>query len=153
MSTYEISTITSIELPDERLHGFGLEAPSVRTAGNTYALPIEGWIVPKGEAIDRLRLVVPATGFQVALPVTFERPDVAANMPDIPWAIRSGFRRDQSLAPIGRHFEIHIVADLPGQSEEVWLGTIHGERRSLPMRDDVRLNPIMITTLGRTGGT
>jgi hypothetical protein len=132
----------------ELVAGFGLASPQQGDSTNVYGLTFEGWLVFRDGPVEQIFLETLHIGSR-PVPVNITRPDIEAAYPDIDWARSSGFRASLGISEVPPTFDIRIVAYRPERTE---LGVIHGHRERLPSPDDLRFNPIMLTTMARTGG-
>jgi hypothetical protein len=78
------------------------------------------------------------------------RPDLAVSHPDLPGIESSGFYASVSPLALEVEFELLVRAALEDKTR-VPIGTIKGGRTPLRTSYEPRLQPLMITTLGRTG--
>jgi Sulfotransferase family len=116
---------------------------------NTYTLAIAGWAV----AADGGPLAIEVSdGADVVWRATADRrrPDVGATFPDRPDAAESGFEFVVSSLSLKVEFELAIDAVSAGGARAS-LGRLRGRRRPLRSGYRPRLQPLLITTLGRSG--
>src|SRR5207237_244844 len=131
--------------------GFHIDSPTKASSGDTYSLTLEGWIVPQRAAPEKITLVAAGRPAWI-IPVNVHRPDVAPLYPDISWAGLSGFQTSVGAAALPPEFLLGFVVDVAGRPP-LTIAQIRGTRKPLPSSADPRFLPIMLTTLGRTGGT
>ena len=149
MSLVEILDVTTCRT--DQLIGFAIDRPGSNSQSDTYQIEIVGWVLGRGgpaEAVElrqRGRLVR-----HVA--VDHARPDVAKLFPDVPGAQHSGFWICCGVTGLGTDFEIEIEAVLGGDAR-VRLGTIRGRHQPVRSNFNPTLQPLMVTSLGRTGTT
>jgi hypothetical protein len=113
---------------------------------------IQGWVLGSGGPPEAIQI---GTNFPAlwTVPMNMERPDLSAEVPQIPDAARSGFRTQISVVPLPRLFELPVTACFADKTT-VRIATIQGRRDALGEEPDASLlRPLMITTLGRTGST
>jgi hypothetical protein len=132
-----------------RLAGFNIESPVRGTGGDTHSVLLEGWVVGRSEQPDGIEIWNRVAGPK-RIPIAIPRPDVAAELHD-PGAANSGFAAAVSLAGVPPAFEL-VVNALFRSGERVPLGTITG-RRARWEAPKTRWQPVLVTTLGRTGST
>ncbi len=137
--------------PSTALAGFNLQHPVAGSCEPGYWLPFAGYAVPAHVAPSEIHL----HGAQRRLPrvpVSIERPDIAGLHPDLEWAGRAGFAAQLSTIHLPRRFEL-APSLLLEDGSEIALGTITGERPSLPVYAEGVHQPLLVTTLGRSGST
>jgi hypothetical protein len=149
MSAVEIENVVQLPLAKEHLVGRHIDSPK---AGSTesFAAIISGWVLA-------LR---PVIGVEVVqdrevlrrVAVDIPRPDVAVAFPKVHENGKSGFRICLNLLTVGPELNLTVQAVLEGEVR-VPLGTIRGRRREVRSGFEPRLQPLMLTTLGRTGST
>jgi Sulfotransferase family len=125
------------------------EAP-VGTTSSTYALEIEGWVVGSRFPIEAVELVHDGASLW-RVPLT-RRPDVAAAHPDAPHAERSGFYAIVSSLALAFDFEL-LVRAVGADDARADIAVVRGRRAPLRCTVDPAFNPLLITTLGRSGST
>jgi hypothetical protein len=133
------------------LVGFGLDAPQPGSAQETFALDVRGWVVGTGGPVAAV-LVVSDTDVLRRLPVGLERPDVAQAHPDVAAAGRSGFFGSLSALELEREFELALTLELEDGTRHP-LALLRGRRAPIATSFEPRLQPIVLTTLARTGST
>jgi hypothetical protein len=134
--------------PDGLL-GCWLDAPRPGDLVPAYALEVRGWAV--GGDCD-------VEGFQVRnggrvlgrVAPNRPRPDVAERLPELPVDGIAGFEMVVSGLELEPSFEVEVVARLGDGSTES-LATLRGSRTRMVVPRRPRLNPLMITTIGRSG--
>jgi hypothetical protein len=131
--------------------GFGLDTPRPGFAGDTFALDLRGWVVSAGApaaAVLALR-----NGVLIRrLPVGLERPDVADAHPGLEGAERSGFFGSFSALALEPEFELQLEVRLEDKTRHP-LALVRGTRAPIVSSFQPRLQPVVLTTLGRTGST
>ncbi len=114
-------------------------------------MEIRGWAVGRESAVTAVEIV--DRGVIVSRsPVDIARTDIARLHADAPGAEHSGFRCLAGLARISRDFTLVVRAVLEDGSR-VSMATIEGHRPALQSSYEPRLQPLMLTTLGRSGST
>ena len=114
-------------------------------------LSLEGWVV----GADTRVVGVEFSQFGNSLgqiPLEARRPDVAVRLPGIPNAEVSGFRALIGALTLTKDFKISVKAVLEDDTE-VEIATVTGRRSSVRSRFRPSIQPLMITTLGRSGST
>jgi len=87
-----------------------------------------------------------------AVPVRGHRRDMAVRFPDIAWAEHCGFTMDSGVLGLPREFELTLDAILE-DGDRVSTATIRGTHEPLRSSHQPGLQPLMVTSLGRTGST
>ena len=128
---------------------FGFEAPRPGDRESVWSLPLRGWLLGLDRPYFRLQLDAGA-GAPTYLPVRFSRPDVASANRGMPWARRCGVEGRVNVAWLPRRFALQLAAVRKDETP-VALMTISGERSALPAQPADALQPVTITTLGRSG--
>lgn len=86
------------------------------------------------------------------VPTTLERADVATSFPDVPGSDRSGFYIPIGALTLPGEFELSVVVVLE-DGGQVPIATVRGRRTALRSAPESCLQPLMVTSLGRTGST
>jgi hypothetical protein len=128
-----------------------VETPRTGQRTATWALPITGWAV--GDSLPADRVAVTHRGEPIWwLPVHDRRPDVAARHPGSSWARYAGFSGAVGCLRLPLDFELGLTAHMrDGAQAEI--ASISGSRAPLRSGYEPQLQPLMVTTLGRTGST
>jgi hypothetical protein len=116
---------------------------------DTYSLVIEGWALTRSGAAPTIELLG-AGGPPKATVASLPRSDVGARYADSPGADSCGFQFVISSLSLPLEFELEIRAT-PDGAEPVLIGRLVGRRRPLQSGYRPVLEPLIITTLGRTG--
>jgi len=150
----EILDVTREPMPDWILDARVLQpspGAELEAYAHTYSLSIEGWAL--GIAANALTVEVRAGRTLLAsVPVTVGRKDVAELYPDTVGAQAAGFQT--VVGTLGLPQEFEVTLELVGDhGERSSLTTITGRRRPLHSRFSPRLQPVLVTTLGRTGSS
>lgn len=151
MSTVEIDRVVYSELMAKELVGARLEAPGADSSLRAPVLQLAGWVLGRSSRAVAVR--VDSAGRMLRLlPVENQRPDVAKMHPEHPGAGSSGFAGIVSLLGLPSVVQLNVVAVLEN-GRRVPLASIHGHRSPLRTSYDPSFQPLMLTTLGRTGST
>ena len=137
--------------PGGALAGFALDAPQPGATADSYALDLRGWVVGTQPPVASV-LVLREGVLLRRLPVEIDRPDVAAAHPDHPQAHQSGFFGTLSALALGTRFELQLEVRLEDGSR-LPLALVRGTRAPLHSTFEPCLQPLLLTTLGRTGST
>lgn len=146
-----VETIEVLERESEELHSFVLERPAAGAGETTYTVEIVGWVLGRRQPAVAIEVVHDEVVVRrIALEV--ERPDVAAANPDVPHALLSGFRLPISALNFPQGFELSVRVVLEDDSSHE-VAVLRGRRARLGSTFEPQLQPLMITTTGRTGST
>ena len=151
MALVEILDIQQDDIDTEHLLGAHLDLPICGGKSNVYALSVLGWVVGRRSRATHIEFVgdgVP-TG---SLPIEEARPDIAELHPMRPEAVRSGYATSLSVLGLSSSFKIQVQAVLE-DGRSVTLAQIWGQRSPIRPPFEPALQPLMITTLARTGST
>lgn len=115
----------------------------------TYALALDGWALPRGEEplVVELRH---GTDVLDCIEATLPSDGVAARFPEHPRSRACGFRLLTTALRLPQEFLVTVEA-VAGEDHRVVLGAIRGRRRRLRTRHRPRLQPLLVTTMGRSG--
>jgi hypothetical protein len=137
--------------PVQALAAFALDAPQPGPARETYAIDLRGWAVGASSPAATVFLLQRDRLLR-QLAVELDRPDVAAAHPDLAGAERSGFFGTVSALALAPRFELQLDLWLEDKTR-LPLAAIRGTRARLESPFEPRMQPLMLTTLGRTGST
>ena len=150
-------TLTRIEAVDvhadagEDLWGFHLDAPEAGAASDAFAFDVRGWALGRRERVTSVELKDGAR-LLWRVPTGIARPELREVYPDARGTAEAGFFTVVNSLNVGREFEILVRARLEDRSR-VNLVTLRGTREPLHTGFDPAIDPLMVTTLGRTGST
>jgi len=137
--------------PSDELAGFALDTPQPGSARDSYAFDLRGWAV--GARSPAAAVLLLRGGDLIRrLPVELDRPDVAAAHPQLPGAQRSGFFGTFSALALEPRFELQVDLLLE-DGTRLPLAVVRGNRPRIQSPFTPRLQPLVLTTLGRTGST
>ena len=114
-------------------------------------MKVAGWVVGRHAPVDAVELVIDGKVVKTAT-VQLPRPAVGHRYPVIPWAGRSGFMTLLGMIGLGSPFEVRLRAVFPDGCR-VQLAVIHGSAQPVTSLYMPTLQPLMVTSLGRTGTT
>jgi sulfotransferase family protein len=151
MTLVEVLEVRCHESRADQLAGFAIDRPSPGARDDVYLLEVAGWVVGR---------VSPAIAVEFRLGrrllrteyLSHRRPDVASQFPAAPAAATAGFRTGLSVLGLPRELELELRAVLEDGSR-VRLGLIRARHEPLRTDFEPRLQPLMVTSLGRTGTT
>lgn len=131
--------------------GLSLDLPRADEAGDVYDFVLQGWVMSTARPPTAVELTTNGRLLgRIAIDVS--RPDIAELYPEVEWAVNSGFRTRVSVLRLPTEFELDIHVVLQDSSRHP-VGTIRGKWRLPPLTTRGSLQPILLTTLGRTGST
>jgi hypothetical protein len=135
------------------LEGFCIDNPVSGDQLTGYEALIRGWVVGNRSRVTGVQLFDPSlqSVFREA-PQNEPRPDVAAHYPHAENAEQSGFRIPFSLLNLQPEASVEVVAVLEDGSR-VLLGTVSFRRDVLASGYAPRIQPLMVSCLGRSGST
>lgn len=146
-----VDEVAALEDPSGRLHGVSLDVPAAGHRSEGHAVEVAGWVAGRTAAAERvevLHLGVPV----LSLPVGAPRPDVAEAFPDLPGAGASGFAGSLGTLRAPTNYDLEVRAVL-ADGDAVPIARLRGRRRPLPPSHNTGIQPLLLTTLGRTGST
>lgn len=137
----------------EALHGFAIDNPVAGEALASYETLVRGWVLGRRRPVAAVRLVDPTLG-RVVRGVGLEehRPDIAAHFPGVAGAGKSGFQIHFSLLNLQTDNPVDVVAVLDDAST-VELGRVDYTRHRLDTGFQPALQPLMVSSLGRSGSS
>ncbi len=89
------------------LEGFSIDAPDSRNQVRADELELNGWIVGRTCPAVAVELIG-AAGTLKRVPVQIQRPDIAAEHPQVPWAETSGFRTTISALEMAQATRVEL---------------------------------------------
>jgi Sulfotransferase family len=133
----------------EQLLGASIDAPVDSGASSTYSFNVKGWALSRAAGVESFQVV---DGDRVAaeVPPNETRSDVIETFPDVAAAESSGFQTLVRAIELPRQFCIEVIATLK-DGTRCRLATIEGEREPLAVDRTPALQPLMLTTIGRSG--
>lgn len=150
MATVEILHVDQLGFDFLRQCGGSVDAPQPGFRRDAYGIGLQGWaLAAPGQ---RTTVEVVCDGRPVAAtPALQYRGDVAAALPQVVDAAYSGFACTLSALDLPLDFDLRVEAVSGGT--RVLVATVRGRRSALPAGDAGGPQPIMLTTLGRTGSS
>jgi hypothetical protein len=135
--------------PPEELLGASLDAPVVDTASSTYSFNVRGWALGRDAEVESFQVM---DGERVAaeVPPNQSRSDVSESFPDVAAAESGGFQTLVRAIELPQRFRVEVIAKL-ADGTRYKLATLAGEREPLAVDRTPSLQPLMLTTIGRSG--
>lgn len=133
----------------EQLLGASIDAPIPSDASSTYSFNVKGWALGRDANVESFQVI---DGDRVAaeVPPNQTRSDVRETFPAVAAAENSGFQTLVRAIELPRRFCIEIIATLK-DGTRCHLATVEGEREPLAVDRTPALQPLMLTTIGRSG--
>ena len=154
----ETVTITDVEVagPDDDIVLRELDRPQPHTTSSLHAIRFDGSALGRDRPVAFIEVRRGATVIDRAR-IGVARPAIAERFPDIRYAAkRSGFGFETSTLSLPRDFTLTLTAVLHGETHAPF-ATVRGTREPQPPAPpagaEPEIAPLMVTTLGRTGGT
>jgi hypothetical protein len=138
-------------LSTDHLRGFGLDWPTAGASSGGHSLPLQGWLLGRtgrAEAVE----VLQEGQVVLRMPVANPRKDIAIAFPETDGALASGFSAAVGAARLRPSFEL-LLRGVLDNGVKIPLGSLRGRRQPIETRSTVGPNPLIVTTLGRTGST
>jgi len=151
MPVVEQLDVRLLEPDPERVLGAAIDTPEAGGTSETYAVKVAGWVLGRQAPVKAVQAARPDRIIR-ATPVHLERPGVAARFPHVEAAGRCGFAMLVDVLGLEPTFEFRLRAVLPDQTSTP-LAVVRGRRRLLRSPFEPRLQPLIVTSLGRTGTT
>jgi hypothetical protein len=112
----------------------------------TYAIDLRGWAIGEGVEVSAVELVADGATLQ-SVPLDVERPHTAASFGV---GEQIGFRALVNALALPTEFELEVVAKT-GTGAGLTIAVVRGRRARLGGHGDAGPQPLVVTTLGRTG--
>jgi hypothetical protein len=150
MPIVDIEAVMPAGPEQEKLFASHLDAPRVGPR-DVYDVEVAGWVLGRGVAVTGIEVHVEGAVVKRA-PIDQQRPDVAADYPGHPGAAVSGFRTWVGVVGLepGAAMQVRAVLD---DGTRARLGTVKLTRRPVASGFVPKLQPLMLTTMGRAGTT
>jgi hypothetical protein len=128
-----------------------IDAPRDGGTSDAWAVRVRGHLLSEAGPVQEIVAVVPGSVLTMAT-TGLPTPEVAARHPEVPGAAACGFTLLVSTLGLPQCFAFHLRAALPDGSR-LKFADISGERLRLTTAYDPRLQPLLVTSLGRMGTT
>jgi hypothetical protein len=135
----------------EWLIGWGIDLPRLNEPTDGHFMTVAGWFIGRDAAVTTIEIwhgLHRVTG----VPVTMVRPDVAEHLDLSDSSVRTGFDVTFNAVGLPEAFEVTVCACL-GDSAPLPFAILRGRRQPLRPRFRPALQPLSVTSLGRTGTT
>jgi hypothetical protein len=138
--------------PDpERVAGFHIDQPKRGDSNDVFAIRIAGWVVGRVSPAIAIELVHEDIAVR-RYPVCMRRRDVVARHSEFAGFERCGFWITMGTLALDLEFVLRIEAVFQDESHAT-LAIIHGRQQPLTSAFEPKLQPLLITSMGRTGTT
>src|SRR5439155_17296712 len=151
MSAAEIRNVTLSPARAEHLLGCFIDQPKPGSEQDSYSFNLAGWALGRSAAVQGIEVRFQDSVVQRAV-VGETRPDIARAFPMNRAALGSGFRTQVNLVGVSPEFELTVMTVAEDEQRRPF-GTISGTRSRLGLGNKGMLQPLLVTTLGRTGST
>jgi len=131
------------------LLGCSLDAPRPEDTANTYSFNVIGWACGRDAAVESFQ-VLDGERILAEVPPNRARPDVAETFPGASDADAAGFEVPVRAIELEPCFTLDVVAVL-ADGTRAPLATLRGRRDRIAVARSPKLNPVMLTTIGRSG--
>jgi hypothetical protein len=135
----------------EPLLSYAITEPVRAGASEVYALKLEGWALGRGATAARVEFVHQGQVVRET-PVYIPSPDILKHHPRAAGAERCRFSTMVGLLTLPLEFEIKLRAVLD-DGNVAQVGSVRGRRLPLRSGFEPRLQPLIVTSLARTGTT
>lgn len=150
MALVEVEQIALNASEAERVSGY-LDTNVSHDEADTFVLHLQGWVLGRHHAAVKVEFIYDEMVVQVD-PVRLPRKNVGAQHPDLPWAATCGFRAELNTLRMKPSFEVLVYVVLEDETR-LLMATIKGKRAPLSSGVEPTIQPLIMTTLGRTGST
>jgi hypothetical protein len=135
----------------DRLRGARVNIPRAGTTSHGHVIELAGWVVASEAIVRSVEVVFQGVTLRT-LPLDVVREDVAEYLGIELRHATVGFWSGVSLVGLPHQFELTLRAvHADGSTEDI--ATIKGEREGVRTRAESQINPLLVTSLGRTGTT
>ena len=133
-----------------KIQAFALDAPRIGYR-NVYDIEFAGWVLGAGQPVQEIEIHHGGAIMRKA-PLDQQRADVSRNHPDSPGSETCGFRTSVSVIGLEPEDKIQVRAVLADGTRSR-LGSISVRHEPVQSGFEPRLQPLMLTTMGRAGTT
>jgi hypothetical protein len=151
MALVQIVQVSRADLRRDELWGFAIDSPAAGDDSSIWAIRLTGWALGKRAPVTHVECYHDGVLCR-SIPVVKLRPDVARAYPQAASPEKCGFEAVVGVLGMPPEFELHVRAR-SSDGAVVPLGIVRGVRRPLTTRFHPRLQPLMVTSLGRSGST
>jgi hypothetical protein len=146
--------VTDIALRKDRLgalHGAQIGTPHKGWKGNAHAVHISGWVLGRDAPAHTIEILHRGKIIR-EVKVTGARPEIAELYPGVPGNINCMFGATVGLLGLGQKCKLSLRAVL-GTDRRGPIGAVRLRRQPVCSGFEPALQPLMVTSLGRSGST
>lgn len=151
MTDTGVISVARAAIDPAHAHGLAIDRPDTGAAIDGYALDVVGWALARDAGATRIEMYSHAE-LVATTALKEQRPDIAQLFPSAAGASTSGYGTAISLLGLSGQFEL-VLAALLDNGTRLPIGAIYGQRRPLVTGYEPRFQPIVVTTIGRSGST
>jgi hypothetical protein len=133
-----------------KVRAFAIDAPRIGER-NVYDVEFAGWALGENQPLKEIEIHQAGVVIR-RVPIDQQRPDVARDYPNVPESGTAGFRTWVSVVGLEPETELQVRAVLEDGSRSR-LGAVTLRHKPVQSGFEPRLQPLMLTTLGRAGTT
>jgi hypothetical protein len=148
MPVTTIEAVTKPALAGELL-GAALDSPRTGDNSDTYIIEVRGWALGRLAPVKSVQ-VLDGQRLLLDVPLNVSRTDVASKYPEEAAGAMTGFHVLVKTLEVSPRFELTVRVKLEGSNESP-IAMIQGTRKTLPAQAEGRIQPLMLTTIGRSG--
>lgn len=152
MSQVEILYVSSADPVPKGLIGFQLEMPKTGQQSENHVFNLEGWVLSDGSLAVAVEVWYGDRSIR-RVPLNVPRPDVAQHYNTTLANPNCGFWCMLGTIGFPPEFDLILRVIFEGKTESIAIATIRIRRDSLASAFWPKVQPLMITSLGRTGTT
>jgi sulfotransferase family protein len=150
LSIYEVTDVSLLPEREQSLLGFQVEAPEPGARHDVYTMHMIGWVVGRDSPALSVE-IFHGEEFLRTVPVRGPRSDVAAAL-GVPPETDCVFHVLLGLIGLGPDVTLSLQVSLEDGSR-IPVGSVRARRKPLRPDYEPRLNPLVVSTLGRSGST
>jgi hypothetical protein len=150
LPTYEVTEVSLFPERQERLLGFEVELPKPGSRHDVYTMHMIGWVLGRDAQAVSVQ-VFRDDEFLRTVPVRGPRSDVAEAM-GVPAETHCVFHVLMGMIGLGQVVTFSLQVTLEN-GEPIPVGYVRVRRKALRPDYEPRLNPLVVSTLGRSGST
>jgi hypothetical protein len=151
MAVVEIEEVRPIPSNPALLRGYHIDAPQSGTKAGGYTLDLAGWVLGRSSPVSSFRVLHQDIVVRHAS-VAEKRPDLVRVFPGVDRAGACGFRTALSTLGLSSGFDLLLQTVLQDDTV-VSLARVRGRWQPPRSAFRPRLQPLLLTSLGRSGST
>jgi hypothetical protein len=151
MSLIDIIEVVRAEFDTSILYGHSIDLPATGSSADVHSFTVAGWVL--GHAAEATAVEILLDDFLIKTVLLYmPRPDVAAHFPGVKNAGTCGFWTDIGVLGLGEDFELTLRVVLE-DNRRLALGKIQIHRKPITTDFKAQIQPMLVTTMGRSGST